>query len=107
MTNTGVVNVVAVFHPLDGHRDAVVAALEVAIPLVHDEPGCELYVITEADDGRLVMIEKWRSVAELDAHGSSPAVVALVAALDGHLAQPVEVTRLIPLPMGDPAKGEL
>ncbi len=107
MTSTGVVNVVAVFHPLEGHRDAVMAALETAIPLVHDEPGCELYVITEADDGRLIMIEKWSSVEQLDAHGSSDAVAELVAALDGHLAQPVEVIRLTPLPIGDPVKGEL
>ena len=42
MTSTGVVNVVAVFTPLEGHRDEVMAAIEVAIPLVHDEPGCEL-----------------------------------------------------------------
>lgn len=107
MTSAEAVNVVAIFHPLEGHRDAVIAALETAIPLVHDEPGCELYVITEAEDGRLVMMEKWSSVALLDDHGSSPAVTALVAALDGHLAQPVEVMRLTPLPMGDPAKGAL
>lgn len=107
MSRAKAVNVVAVFDPLEGHRDDVIAALETAIPLVHDEPGCELYVITEADDGRLVMIEKWSSVAALDAHGSSPAVVALVAALDGHLARPVEVTRLTPLPMGDAAKSAL
>lgn len=107
MTDSGVVNVLAVFEPLEGHRDAVVAALEVAIPLVHDEPGCEFYAITEAADGRLVMMEKWSSAALLDEHGSSPAVTALVAALEGHLARPVDVTRLTPLPMGDPAKGAL
>ncbi len=107
MTSSDVVNVVAVFHPLEGHRDAVMAALETAIPLVHNEPGCELYVITEADDGRLVMIEKWTSAEQLDAHGAGEPVAALVAALDGHLSQPVEVTRLTPLPIGDAAKGAL
>ena len=107
MTSAEAVNVVAIFHPLEGHRDEVMSALETAIPLVHDEPGCELYVITEADDGRLVMMEKWSSVEQLDAHGSSDAVVALVAALDGHLAQPVEVIRLTPLPIGDAVKGAL
>lgn len=107
MSTSEVVNVLAVFSPLEGHRDAVIAAFEVAIPLVHDEPGCELYAITEADDGRLVMMEKWSSAALLDIHGTSPAVTALVAALDGHLERPVEVTRLAPLPMGDPAKGSL
>lgn len=107
MTSTGAVNVVAVFHPLEEHRAAVMAALETAIPLVHDEPGCELYAITEADDGRIVMIEKWTSAELLDAHGAGEPVATLVAALDGHLAQPVEVTRLVPLPIGDAAKGAL
>lgn len=107
MTDTGAINVLAVFHPLPGHRDPVIAALETAIPLVHDEPGCELYAITEAPDGRLVMMEKWSSVAQLDAHGVGAPVAALVAALDGHLAQPVDVTRLAPLPMGDTRKGAL
>lgn len=107
MTSSGVVNVVAVFHPLAGHRDAVISALETAIPLVHDEPGCELYAITEADDGRIVMVEKWSSAEQLDAHAEGEPVAELVAALDGHLAQPVELTRLIPLPIGDAVKGEL
>ena len=107
MTSAGVVNVVAVFHPLEGHRAEVLAALEHAIPLMHDEPGCELYAIAEADDGRVVMIEKWSSAEQLDAHGAGEPVAALVAALDGHLAAPVEVTRLVPLPVGDAVKGAL
>jgi quinol monooxygenase YgiN len=107
MSDAAVVNVLAVFHPAPGHREAVLAALETAIPLVHDEPGCELYAITEADDGRLVMIEKWSSAEQLDAHTDGEPVAELVAALDGHLAQPVEVTRLTPLPIGDAVKGEL
>ncbi len=107
MSTSETVNVVAIFHPIEGHRDHVLAALHTAIPLVHAEPGCELYAITEADDGRLVMIEKWTSAALLDVHGSSPAVVALIAALDGHLTKPVEVIKLAPILIGEPAKGAL
>lgn len=107
MTTTDAVNVVAIFQPLDGHRAEVLAALDTAIPLVHDEPGCELYAITEADDGRIVMIEKWTTVEQLDAHGAGQPVATLVAALDGHLAAPVEVIRLTPLPVGDVVKGSL
>jgi quinol monooxygenase YgiN len=107
MNSSTIVNVLAVFHPLEGHRDAVVAAMQVAIPRVHDEEGCEMYAITEAADGRLVMIEKWSSQALLDAHGTSPAVHQLLADLDGHLVAPAEVTVLVPLPMGDALKGAL
>lgn len=107
MSDAAVVNVLAVFHPSPGHREHVLAALETAIPLVHDEPGCELYAITEAADGRLVMMEKWQSQQQLDEHSAGAAVAVLVDALDGHLARPVEVTVLAPLPMGDPVKGAL
>ncbi len=99
--------VTAVFEPQPGHREAVLDALRVAIPLVHDEGGCELYCIQEAPDGTIVMIEKWTSAELLDAHGAGPAVAQLNAALEGHLARPVEVTRLVALPMGDPVKGAL
>jgi quinol monooxygenase YgiN len=97
----------AVFHPIPDQRAAVLDALRVAIPRVHDEPGCELYAITDAPDGSIVMIEKWSSVAELDAHGDGEPVADLVAALAGLLERPVEVTRLVPIPIGDPAKGQL
>lgn len=107
MNSSDPVVVTAHFRPKPEHRVAVVDALRIAIPRVHDEPGCELYAITDAPDGSIVMIEKWSTVAELDTHGSSPSVVDLVAALDGLLEAPVEVTRLVPVPIGDPAKGEL
>lgn len=107
MHATDPVVVTAYFFPKPEHRPAVMEALRVAIPRVHDEPGCELYAITDAPDGSIVMIEKWNSVAELDAHGNSEAVADLVAALDGLLERPVDVTRLVPVPLGDPVKGQL
>lgn len=107
MNTAAVVNVLAVFVPKPDHRDEVLTALETAIPLVHDEDGCELYAITEAADGRIIMIEKWSSAAALDAHSSGEPVVALRAALDGHLESPVDVTVLTPLPIGNPSKGAL
>jgi quinol monooxygenase YgiN len=99
--------VTAYFYPRTESRDQVLAALEPAIVAVHDEPGCELYAIHDAPDGSIVMLEKWTSVAQLDEHGQGEAVAALNAALDGHLERPVEVTRLVPLPVGQPAKGAL
>jgi quinol monooxygenase YgiN len=107
MTSAEPVVVTAYFRPLPESRDAVLDALREAIPLVHDEPGCELYAIHDAPDGSIVMLEKWSSVAELDAHGDGAPVAALVAALEGHLAEPVEVTRLAPLPVGDARRGAL
>ena len=54
-----------------------------------------------------MMLEKWTSVELLDAHGGGEPVRKLGLALDGLLERPVEVTRLVPLPTGDAAKGAL
>ena len=82
-------------------------ALRTAIPLVHEEQGCELYAIHDSPDGSIVMLEKWSSEADLDAHGAGAPVAALLVALDGQLAEPVDVTRLAPLPVGDTRRGAL
>lgn len=108
MTDTAPpVVVTAHFHPRPEARDQVLAALTPAIAAVHEEAGCELYAIHDAPDGSIVMLEKWTSAALLDAHGEGEPVKRLTVALDGLLARPVEVTRLAPLPVGDPAKGAL
>ena len=99
--------VTAYFRPGPGRHDQVVEALRPAIAAVHEEPGCELYAIHDAPDGTIVMIEKWTSVGDLDDHGAGEAVGALNAALDGLLASPTEVTRLVPLPAGTEDQGRL
>lgn len=95
------------FYPRPGAHDQVLAALEPAIAAVHDEDGCELYAIHDAPDGSIVMLEKWTSAAELDAHGQGEPVATLNAALDGLLERPTAVTRLVPRPVGQPEKGAL
>jgi quinol monooxygenase YgiN len=92
--------VTAQFEPRPGRRDEVLAALAHAIPLVHDEPGCELYSIQGGVSGDILMIEKWTTVELLDAHGSSENVAWLNAALDGLLDLAVIVRRFDPIPSG-------
>jgi quinol monooxygenase YgiN len=99
--------VTALFHPTPGRKDELVEALRSTIPGVHSERGCLLYAIHDADDGTITMIEKWESVADLDAHGSSPESASLRAAVDGLVSEPALVTRMTPIPVGDPAQGEL
>ena len=82
-------------------------ALRPAIAAVHEEPGCQLYAIHDAPDGTIVMIEKWTSVGDLDDHGAGEAVRALNGSLQGLLASPTEVTRLVPLPAGSEDQGQL
>ena len=57
---------------------------------------CLLYALHEGPDGRLVMIEKYSSMEALDAHGKSAELAELVAALDGKLAEKMDVQVLAP-----------
>jgi quinol monooxygenase YgiN len=95
--------VTAVFRPAPGRHDELVEALRGTIPGVHAEQGCLLYAIHDAEDGTITMLEKWESVADLDAHGSGEAVKALQAATRDLLAGPVEVVRMTPIPVGGDA----
>jgi len=99
--------VTAVFTPRAGTFDQVVAVLSRAIAEVHDEPGCLIYAIHESPNGQIVMIESWLSAELLDAHGEGDPVRRLQAALEGLLASPVEITRLVPIPAGKELQGAL
>ncbi|MDP9696196.1 UNVERIFIED_ORG: quinol monooxygenase YgiN [Arthrobacter globiformis] len=99
--------VTAVFTPKEGLHDQVVATLRPSIAEVHQEPGCLLYAIHGAPDGRIVMIEKWQSVELLNDHGAGDPVKRLSSKLEGLLREPVEVSRLVPLPAGTSHQGHL
>ncbi|WP_187977854.1 putative quinol monooxygenase [Mycetocola sp. JXN-3] len=99
--------VTAIFTPVEGRLEAVLDALRPAIEAVQTEPGCELYAIHQHPNGDIVMIEKWSTVEQLDAHGEGPSVAALNTALAGLLESPAVVTRLVPIPVGDPIRGTL
>jgi quinol monooxygenase YgiN len=99
--------VVATIYPKPEHRDAVVAAFEKAIARVHaEDAGCELYALHDGDN-RLVMVEKWDSPADLDAHSRSGALKDLNADLDGKLAAALDVQVMQPHPAGTPRQGTL
>jgi quinol monooxygenase YgiN len=99
--------VTAVFHPAEGRKDALIAALTEGIPAVHEEAGCALYAIHDAEDGTIVMLEKWDSLDELEAHAAGPAVEKLNELIGPHLASPVIVTKMTALPAGLTAQGVL
>jgi quinol monooxygenase YgiN len=98
--------VVATVTPLPEHRDAVIAAIEAAIPKVHAEDGCELYALHEGKD-RLVMIEKWTSPELLQAHGQGEALKELHDAQEGKLTGETDVQILRARPVGSDAQGTL
>jgi len=99
--------VTAVFHPVPGRTSDLVNALRASIPAIHNEKGCLLYAIHDAEDGTITMIEKWDSRETLAAHAAGPEVKALDAAVAQFIAQPTTVTTMTPLPAGTPRQGEL
>ena len=82
--------VVATIVPLPEHRNEVIATITETVAKVHEEDGCELYALHQADD-RLVMVEKWASADALRAHSRGAALAAQAPRLAGKLAGPAEV----------------
>jgi len=102
------VTVVALIHVVPGKvRDQLEAFREVS-PLVHREQGCELYAAHVAEDGEtVVMIERWSSRADLEAHLAGAAIARLSELSSGLRSAPTDMYLLDPVPLGDDGKGSL
>jgi quinol monooxygenase YgiN len=98
--------VVAHIRPLPEYRDEVLATLVETVERVHVEDGCRLYALHESEDS-LVMIEKWSDADTFRTHGGGEALAALREGLKGKLSGPLEVTRMHPIPAGDPNLGAI
>ncbi|OMQ14865.1 antibiotic biosynthesis monooxygenase [Modestobacter sp. VKM Ac-2676] len=96
--------IVATVVPKPESRDAVREALLAAVPQVHTERGCELYSVQEDEQG-FVFVERWADQEAMAGHAQGEALKTLMATVSDHLAQPLDVRVLQPLPAGDPDKG--
>ncbi|GAB0118144.1 putative quinol monooxygenase [Acidisoma sp. 7E03] len=76
------IHIIAVLTAKIGHRASLLAAFQEIVPAVREEPGCLEYqpVVDMATSpvkfgaDTLVVIEKWRDQAALDAHNAGPAL---------------------------------
>jgi quinol monooxygenase YgiN len=94
MNATSTVTVVATISVQPDSHDVVVAALLEAVAATRLEDGCEHYALhqdTQRPD-RLVMLERWRDEAALDAHARGPAFEKLVGVITGKAS--LEVVKL-------------
>ena len=77
------VHVVAVIKAKPGKRSALLAAFKANVPAVHAEDGCIVYEATVDTEGAgpiqtafgpdtFVVVEKWASLAALQAHAVAP-----------------------------------
>ncbi|KLO30072.1 antibiotic biosynthesis monooxygenase [Mycolicibacter heraklionensis] len=98
--------VVATFAVKPESVEAVREICTKAVAEVHDEPGCQLYSLHEAD-GAFVFVEQWADADALKAHSTAPAIGTLFGSLSEHLVGAPDIKMLAPVPAGDPAKGQL
>lgn len=98
--------VVAVLTAKPGAARAVLDAFREISPLVHEEQGCELYAAHREQGGdAVIMVERWASRADLDAHASGAALTRLNELTAGLLVRPYDVWLLDAVPLGDPLRG--
>ena len=101
------VTVAAVLTAKHGRADEVIAALREVSPLVHSEPGCDYYAAHREQDGdAVVMVERWTTRQELEAHATGAPLTRLNELLSDVLIRPYDVWFLDPVALGDPAKGD-
>jgi quinol monooxygenase YgiN len=97
--------VTAVVHPKAGKLEEALTLYAKHIDAVHAEPGCELYAL-HTDGTSIVVIEKWASRADLDAHAKGEVLARLGPELDALRERPADVTVLEPRPAGADAVGK-
>ncbi|KVL69813.1 putative quinol monooxygenase [Burkholderia ubonensis] len=85
--------VVAVIFAQPDHANTVQQALENAVPVVRNEPGCEQYDLhREANvPHRFVMIERWSDAPSLLQHSKGEAFKTLADILDGRASLEISV----------------
>ena len=95
----------------EGRADAVVAAFEACTVGTHEEEGCLLYALHRdaADPHHFVLVERWRSQEDLDAHFRTAHTQELLAfaGAPGNLAEAPTLTFTTALGLGTPEKGSL
>jgi quinol monooxygenase YgiN len=100
------VTVVATMTAKPESVDAVRTACTQALEAVHQEPGCDLYSLHEAN-GTFVFVEQWANEEALKTHGAAPAVGALFGTVGPLLDGAPDVKMLTQVVAGDPAKAQL
>jgi quinol monooxygenase YgiN len=74
-------------------RQLLCDALSACVAPTRREPGCVRYELAQSvtDPDEFVMLEEWRSQADLDAHMASPHVAQLLQAIPAFVAAAPEI----------------
>ena len=100
-------NVVAIFTPKSEHRDEIRSLLLRITPIVHDEPGCELYAMHEDVEGRFIFVETWTTRDDWTDHVDRQTVKDILTGVEGKLIGEIQVFEMHHLSTGSSGKGSL
>jgi quinol monooxygenase YgiN len=87
--------------------DTVREAGKKAVAAVHQEPGCDLYSLHEAEDGTFIFVEQWADAEALKTHSGAPGVAEFFGAVGNLLDGAPDIKVLQTVVAGDSAKGQL
>jgi quinol monooxygenase YgiN len=98
--------VVARVYPKPGLLQQVIDVYAPIVPLVHQEPGCELFAL-HTDGETVFVVEKWATPADLQGHAAGPAYAQIRAGISDLVDHAADVWVLDNLPFGETAKGTI
>jgi quinol monooxygenase YgiN len=76
------------------------------VPLVHHEPGCELFAL-HTDGETVFVVEKWATPPDLQGHAAGAAYAQIRAGVSDLVDHAADVWVLDPLSFGEAAKGTI
>lgn len=98
--------VIAVLTAKPGKGPQVIESFREISALVHEERGCELYAAhLEQEGDTVVMVERWTTQVDLEAHASGAPLARLNELNADLLERPYDVWVLDAVPLGDVARG--
>ncbi|MCB0857468.1 MAG: antibiotic biosynthesis monooxygenase [Solirubrobacterales bacterium] len=99
--------VVAILTVKEGMSDRALEVFRPVIEATHQEPGCVSYALhrDNSDPDRLVLVEKWLSQDDLDAHFQQPHMAEMGSLAGELLAEPPLIVFSSAIPVGEPDKG--
>ncbi len=108
-SGAGTIVVVALLKIKPGQSEGAIEAFRPVIENTHRERGCLAYALhrDRGDPDTIVLIEKWASQEDLDAHFVQPYMADMGDLASKLLAEPPRILFCEPVEMGDPSKGTI
>jgi quinol monooxygenase YgiN len=95
--------VVARVYPKPGRLQEVIDVYAGIVPLVYQEPGCELFAL-HTDGETVFVVERWARPADLQGHAAGAAYAQIRAGINDLVDHAPDVWILDPLSFGEAAK---